>query len=59
MPKIQMIKRKDDSALYSLNLPKNTIEEIGWGKGDNIKIEKEGEKLVLSKEQVEEDDGSN
>jgi antitoxin component of MazEF toxin-antitoxin module len=59
MPKLQNMKRKDDSDIYSLNIPKKIIEDVGWEKGNEIKIEKEGDNLVLSKEQVVEEDGIN
>lgn len=39
MPKLQMIKRVNGSLVYSVNIPLEIIEELGWKKGAYLSIE--------------------
>jgi len=41
MPKLQMIKRANGSKVYSVNIPLEYIEEMGWEKGDELSVSKE------------------
>jgi len=54
MAKLQMINRADGSNSYSSNIPIRFINELGWGKGDELLIEVksvDGKSiLVISKE---------
>jgi len=36
MSKLQEIKRKDGSSIYSLNIPKSVMRIINWQKGDEL-----------------------
>lgn len=39
MPKLQRIKRANGSLVFSVNIPLELIEEIGWEKGIELKLE--------------------
>lgn len=39
MPKLQRIKRANGSLVYSVNIPLEVIEELGWEKGNNLSLE--------------------
>lgn len=39
MPKLQRIKRSNGSLVFSLNIPLEIIEELGWKKGIELSIE--------------------
>lgn len=55
MAKLQKITRSNMSEIYSVNFPKEIIEETGWEKGQDLEIKTDGkEVLIRSKE-----DGSN
>ena len=53
MGKLQMTKRANGSLLYSVNIPLEVIERIGWQKGQEIDFEIQGPNeaqfLILSK----------
>ena len=59
MPKLQKIKRSNGSCVYSVNLPLETIEALGWEKGDELEVEGDltGEdsnsKIILSRREDE------
>ncbi|MHA1690024.1 MAG: hypothetical protein ACTSU7_00170 [Candidatus Heimdallarchaeaceae archaeon] len=36
MSKLQEIKRKDGTSVYSLNLPKKVMNVVNWQKGDEL-----------------------
>jgi|GEM_PF-1759337 len=36
MAKLQRIKRSNGSVVYSVNIPLEIIEELGWRKGDTL-----------------------
>lgn len=38
MAKLQRIKRSNGSVSYSVNIPLEIIEKIGWKKGDELEI---------------------
>ena len=39
MPKLQRIKRANGSLVYSVNIPLEIIEELGWEKGNTLLLE--------------------
>ena len=39
MPKLQRIKRSNGSLVYSVNIPLEIIEELGWEKGTELSLE--------------------
>jgi hypothetical protein len=39
MTKLQMIERANGSCVFSVNIPLEIIEEIGWGKGIELLLE--------------------
>lgn len=39
MPKLQRIDRANGSQAFSVNIPLDIIEELGWKKGDILEIE--------------------
>ena len=39
MPKLQRIKRSNGSLVYSVNIPLEIIEQLGWEKGNGLNIE--------------------
>ncbi len=39
MPKLQQIKRSNGSLTHSVNIPLETIEELGWNKGEDLTLE--------------------
>ena len=39
MSKLQMIKRKEGSVVYSSNIPIAMIRDLGWQKSDNLSLE--------------------
>lgn len=41
MVKLQQIKRSNGSLVYSLNIPLDEIERMGWEKGDELIVESE------------------
>ena len=51
MAKLQRIKRSNGSASYSVNIPKEIIEKLGWEKGIELFIESfkhdNGKKIIL------------
>ena len=59
MTKLQRIKRANGSVIYSVNIPKEIIEELGWEKGTNLDLESwtdYGKKVIkISKNEVEPD----
>ncbi len=58
MPKLQKITRSNSSFVYSVNLPLDMIEELGWEKGDDISLEvKERKIIMVSKEEGGETSG--
>lgn len=42
MSKLQKIIRLDKSSVYSVNIPKEMIEETTWEKGDELEFETVG-----------------
>jgi bifunctional DNA-binding transcriptional regulator/antitoxin component of YhaV-PrlF toxin-antitoxin module len=61
MSKLQKIVRKNNSEVYSVNLPLEVIENVGWEKGQNLDVKEDGENVIISKkeeEEKEEDGGS-
>jgi bifunctional DNA-binding transcriptional regulator/antitoxin component of YhaV-PrlF toxin-antitoxin module len=62
MPKLQMIKRSNGSLVFSVNIPLETIEELGWKKGDEISAEikkvRDSNIIVLEKQEGEKDGSS-
>ncbi len=40
MPKLQRIKRSNGSLVYSVNIPLEFIEELGWEKGNDLALER-------------------
>ena len=62
MPKLQMIKRSDGSLVFFVNIPLETIEELGWKKGDEISVEipkvRDSKNIIiLEKQEGENQDG--
>jgi bifunctional DNA-binding transcriptional regulator/antitoxin component of YhaV-PrlF toxin-antitoxin module len=57
MSKLQKIVRKNNSEVYSVNLPLEVIENVGWEKGQNLDVKEDGENVIISKKE-EEDGGS-
>ena len=49
MPKLQEIKRKNDSKVYSVNIPLEIVDELEWKKGQDIDARMEDGKVILSK----------
>lgn len=39
MPKLQRIIRSNGSSIFSLNIPLDIIEELGWKKGIDLDLE--------------------
>ncbi len=39
MPKLQRIKRANGSVVFSMNIPLEIIEELGWEKGAELSME--------------------
>jgi len=39
MPKLQRIKRSNGSLVFSVNIPLEVIEELGWEKGTDLSLE--------------------
>jgi len=49
MPILQRIKRSNGSLVYSVNVPLELIEELGWEKGDELELESwndDGEQII-------------
>jgi len=49
MPRLQLTKTTLGDN-YRLTIPRKTIEQLGWSKGDNIKIEERDGYLMLFKQ---------
>jgi len=58
MPKLQKIKRQNGSEVYSVNLPLEIIENLGWQKGEELDSVQEDESILLSKKKQEISDDS-
>ena len=61
MPKLQRIKRSNGSLIFSVNIPLEIIEELGWEKGSNLSLEnqevREGPNILIIKKEKEENNG--
>jgi len=59
MPKLQRIKRANGSVVFSVNIPLEIIEELGWEKGIKLFLEthlvKNNKIILMSKKEVEND----
>lgn len=51
MPKIQKIKRKNGSDVYSVNLPLEIIEYLDWQKGQELDAIEDHGRVILSKKE--------
>jgi bifunctional DNA-binding transcriptional regulator/antitoxin component of YhaV-PrlF toxin-antitoxin module len=49
MAKLQMIKRANESLIFSINIPKEIVEDLNLKKGDNLKIENNKPIIMISK----------
>jgi len=51
MPKLQRIKRANGSLIYSVNIPRDIIEELEWKKGSNLILELNGQIIMVFKDE--------
>ena len=55
MPKLQRIKRSNGSVVFSMNIPLEIIEELGWEKGAELFMEirkvRVGKIIIVFKEE--------
>lgn len=54
MTKLQSIKRENGTFVFSVNIPLAMIENLKWGKGDNLIIEEIPDGLIIKRESVAE-----
>jgi antitoxin component of MazEF toxin-antitoxin module len=54
MSRLQKIVRKNNSEVYSVNLPLEVVEEVGWEKGQELDVKGDGENVIISKKEEEE-----
>jgi len=57
MPRLQRTKRSNGSILYSVNLPLEFMEELGWEKGSDLSMEikdiENKQVIIISKDEEE------
>lgn len=51
MVKLQEIIRKNESKVYSVNIPLEIIDALGWKKGKELNIDFNRDKQVIIKEE--------
>lgn len=51
MAKLQKIVRANQSEVFSVNLPKDAIEETGWKKGQDLEVKADGDKITLRRKE--------
>lgn len=59
MAKLQKIKRSNGSIVYSVNIPKEIIDDINWEKGEELDLEatqdESGNKIIIVSKQPDEE----
>jgi len=51
MAKLQKITRANQSEVFSVNLPKEVIEETGWEKGQDLEIKGDGDEITIRRKE--------